>query len=139
MLDGVTIWGGEGTELEDVDHADLRRLSVDLHHAVKAKLSEDYEMVDEAGPGTLRISIALTDAGKSNAALDVFSTIVPQARILSAGKSMATGHARAIFLETKCHHSRRARVCCVRDNGLGYARRRIRLPSKGTERSDEEC
>ena len=91
VIDRVTIWKGNNSKLRDVDHADLRRLVLDLHYAIKDKLDEDYTIVDKGGPGTMRISAALTEAGKSKAALDIFSTIVPTARILSAGKGMATG------------------------------------------------
>jgi hypothetical protein len=91
LLEYVTIWKSPDSSLEKVPHAELRRLSLDLYSQVKRKLEEDYELVDQPGPGVMRLRLALTEAGKSNVALDIFSTIVPQARILSAGKSMATG------------------------------------------------
>ena len=91
IIDRVTIWKSDGSSLDKVDPADLRRLALDLHYAIKGKLADDYTVVDAAGPGTLRVQVALTEAGQSNAAMDVFSTILPQARVLSAGKSMATG------------------------------------------------
>ncbi len=39
----------------------------------------------------LRIRAAITEAGKSNVRLNIFSTIVPQARLLSGAKKLATG------------------------------------------------
>jgi hypothetical protein len=39
----------------------------------------------------LRIRAAITEAGKSNVGLDIFSSIVLQARLLSGAKSLATG------------------------------------------------
>lgn len=93
LLDGVTAWGSKDSKLGEVDQADLRRLVIDLHFAIQQKLAEDYTIVDVPGPGTLHIRTALTEAGKSVVALDIFSTIAPPARILSAGKTMATGTA----------------------------------------------
>jgi hypothetical protein len=91
LLDGVQIWKGPASKLETVPEEDLRRLSLGLHAAVKATLEEDYELVDAPGPGVMRIRLAITEAGKARAAMNVFSTVVPVGRVISAGQKMATG------------------------------------------------
>ena len=48
-------------------------------------------MTSQPGPDVLRIQLAITEGGESNAALDTVSSIIPQARMLSGAKSLATG------------------------------------------------
>ncbi len=91
LFESASIWRGEGSNLEDVPEDDLQRLVNYLHTVVVTKLEEDYEIVDKPGPGVLRIRTAITEAGKSNVGMDIFSSVVPQARLISSAKSMATG------------------------------------------------
>jgi hypothetical protein len=64
-----------------------------LDSAVRNALGGDYQLVDRAGPGTLRLRIAITEAIDANAVMGTVSTIVPQARLLSEAKRVATGTA----------------------------------------------
>lgn len=91
LFESVSIWRGEDSKLDDIPENDLQRLADYLHTTVVTKLEEDYKIVDKPGPGVLRIRVAITEAGKSNVGLDIFSSIVPQARLLSGAKSLATG------------------------------------------------
>jgi hypothetical protein len=91
IFDPVTVWRGEGSRLDDVPEADLQRLANYLHTAIVTKLREDYEIVNKPGLDVLRIRAAITEAGKSNVGLNIFSTIVPQAILLSGAKKLATG------------------------------------------------
>ncbi|GAX59615.1 hypothetical protein SCALIN_C04_0103 [Candidatus Scalindua japonica] len=70
---------------------ELYNLANHLHYKVVAKLDEDYEIVETPGPGVMRISAALTEAKKSKAGLNTITTIVPQARLMSGLKKLATG------------------------------------------------
>ncbi|KHE91366.1 MAG: hypothetical protein SCABRO_02889 [Candidatus Scalindua brodae] len=74
-----------------VPREELYNLSSHLHYKVIAKLEEDYEIVQSPGPGVMRISVALTEAKKSKVGLDIVSTIVPQAHLISGVKRLATG------------------------------------------------
>ncbi len=70
---------------------ELYNLANHLHYKVIAKLDEDYEIVKTPGPGVMRISVALTEAKKSKVGLNMITTIVPQAHLLSGAKKLATG------------------------------------------------
>ena len=48
-------------------------------------------MTSESGPDVIRIQAAITEAESSNAVLDTVTSIVPQTRLLSGMKSLATG------------------------------------------------
>jgi hypothetical protein len=54
-------------------------------------MAADYEIVDEAGPGVLRLRVAVTDAQGSKVAMDTLSTVVPVGLALSALEKVALG------------------------------------------------
>ena len=64
-----------------------------FHTALDNALKKDFEIVDKAGPDTLVIHGAITDAGKSWPVLNLVSTVYPAALVLSLGKQVITGTA----------------------------------------------
>ena len=64
-----------------------------FHTALADTLKKDFEMVDSAGPDTLVVHAAITEAGKSWPVLDLVSTVYPAALVISYGKQMITGKA----------------------------------------------
>jgi hypothetical protein len=48
-------------------------------------------MTGQGGPGVLHIQAAITEAGESSAVLDTVTSVIPQTRMLSGMKSLATG------------------------------------------------
>jgi Protein of unknown function (DUF3313) len=91
QLDPVTIWVGGESQLKDVSVEDRQRLSALLWVKLDESLRKDYEITSQAGPDVLRIQVAITEVGESNAVLDTVTSIVPQTRLLSGMKSLATG------------------------------------------------
>ena len=89
LLDPVTLWGAPATE--EMPNEDLQRLANNLYGLMYQELSKDYTMVSEPQYGTLRIQFALTGAERSNPALDVVSTVVPTAFVLSSAAQFVTG------------------------------------------------
>jgi len=74
-----------------ISQEELYNLTSYLHYKVLANLMKDYKSVQTPGPGVMRISAVLTEAKKSNVGLDIITTIVPQYRLMSGAKSLATG------------------------------------------------
>jgi len=62
-----------------------------FYFLLKKELSKDYEMVQEPGPRTLRIQVALTDVEASWAAVDTVTSVLPTTIVLSAGQEFITG------------------------------------------------
>ncbi len=89
LLDPVTLWGAPATA--EMPNEDLQRLANNLYGLMYQELSKDYTMVSEPQYGTLRIQFALTGAERSNPALDVVSTVVPSAFVLSSAAQFVTG------------------------------------------------
>jgi len=88
LFESVTIWHGEDSKLDNIPKEDLQRLVNYLHTAIVTKLRADYEIVNEPGPGVLRIRMAITEAEKSKDILDVFFTMEQQELHIPGGKVM---------------------------------------------------
>jgi len=92
QLDPVTLWMSQkDSQLNDVSVEDRQRLAALLWKQLDEQLRKDYEMTSQGGSDVLRIQTAITEAGDSNATLDTVTSIVPQTRLLSGMKSLATG------------------------------------------------
>ena len=92
QLDPVTVWMSQkDSQLKDVSVEDRQRLAALLWSKVDEQLRKDYEMTSQPGPDVLRIQAAITEAGESSAVLDTVTSVIPQTRMLSGMKSLATG------------------------------------------------
>jgi hypothetical protein len=63
---------------------------------VREKLGKDYAFVTTAGPDTMRLRVAITEAKGSAVVLDTVSSVVPFMLALSAVKCVATGTHSAV-------------------------------------------
>jgi len=91
-LDPVTVWMSQkDSQLNDVSVEDRQRLAALLWSKLDEYLRQDYQMTSQAGPDVVRIQAAITEAESSNVVLDTVTSIIPQTRLLSGGKSLVTG------------------------------------------------
>src|SRR3989442_3957692 len=73
LLEPVTLWRSGRKSLEPVPQEDLLRLVADFQSAVRTGLGEGFRLVDQAGPGVMRIRLAITDAHASDPVLDILT------------------------------------------------------------------
>jgi Protein of unknown function (DUF3313) len=73
LLEPVTLWRSGRKSLEPVPKEDLLRLVSDFQSAVRTGLGEGFRVVDQAGPGVMRIRLAITDARASDPVLDILT------------------------------------------------------------------
>ncbi|MBU1275265.1 MAG: DUF3313 domain-containing protein [Proteobacteria bacterium] len=91
LLDPVTFWRDSGETGEELSQQDKQMLA-DYFYAVIAKaMSTQVTLVSAPGPGVMRVQVAVTKADPSIVALDVVSTVLPQAIAMSAVKTALTG------------------------------------------------
>ena len=90
IVDPVTIWLAPKSNLTDVPPNERQQLADAFHAAMVQELGKDFRIVKNAGPGTMRVRIALTDAAESNPTLDTISTYIPQARMLQAAVNVGS-------------------------------------------------
>ena len=88
LIDPVTFWGGDSTKISS---ADQQMLVNYFSQQLQEQLSEKFEIVSQAGPGVMKLDVAITDAETATPVLRSISMIVPQAHMLANLKYLATG------------------------------------------------
>lgn len=88
MIDPVTFWGGDITT---VPVSDQQALVNYFSQQLQEQLGEKFEIVNQAGPGVMRLQVAMTDAESATPGLRSVSMVIPQAHMLSNLKYLATG------------------------------------------------
>ncbi|MGC1676854.1 MAG: DUF3313 domain-containing protein [Candidatus Binataceae bacterium] len=88
MIAPVTFWAADDSK---VSAADQQALCDYAYNVFVKELGKNFAIVDQPGPGVLKLSAGLTDATSAVPVLRSVSVIVPQARALSLIKMAATG------------------------------------------------
>jgi len=88
MIAPVTYWAADDSK---VSAADQQALCNYMYTVLVADLGKTFVIVDQPGPGVIKVSAALTDATSAVPVLRSVSVVVPQARALSVIKMAATG------------------------------------------------
>lgn len=96
LFEPVAIWRSGASSLTDVPQADLERLAWTLQRSVAARLAQGFTLVEQAGPGVLRVRLALTDARQDDAVLDVFTWAVPPKVEPSGGDALGAATQRFV-------------------------------------------
>ncbi len=91
IVDPVTIWGAESSDLPADQLGDYQRLVDDFYRVLKDKLSKDYLMTESAAPGAIRIQVAIINGRRANAPLKVAKTVAPYAGYADMLWTFATG------------------------------------------------
>lgn len=91
ILEKIQVMCCSEHKLREPSPEELDRLSLEFRNAMKSRLGRYYQIVDEPGPGVMRLYPALTEAKKSVVPLDMITTLYPSARVLSEIKKVTTG------------------------------------------------
>ena len=88
LLEPVTFWGDDKTKISAKDQQMLCNF---LQEQLADQLGKKYQMVNEPDEGVMRLQVALVDAESATPVLRTVSMVIPQARLLSSLKYLATG------------------------------------------------
>lgn len=88
LIEPVTFWGGDSTS---VSAADQQALVNYFSQQLREQLGKKFTIVDQPGPGVMKLTVAMTDAETATPVLRSISMFVPQAHMLSNLKYLATG------------------------------------------------
>lgn len=88
MLVMVGFFGGDSTKVSTKDE---QRLTDIFYKNVHEELAKRYQMVDEAGPGVVKVEVALLDAEAATPGARSVTMVVPQLRVLSTGYALVAG------------------------------------------------
>ena len=87
----ITVWTDPKVKMSSGERDDLQRLADYFHALLVEKWSKDYQIVDEFGPDTLRIQIAIIDGEARTVGLSFISKVIPQARVANTVWSFIRG------------------------------------------------
>ena len=73
LLEPVTLWRSGRGALDAVPEGDLLRLVADFERTVRRRLGQGFALVQEAGPGVMRIRLGITEARATDANVDVLT------------------------------------------------------------------
>jgi hypothetical protein len=88
QLPPVEFWAAADSK---VSTADQQVLTAYLYNSLKTNLAKNFTLVEQPGPGVMTLKVALMDATAAVPGLRSISVLVPQARVLNAAQSLATG------------------------------------------------
>jgi hypothetical protein len=88
IVDPVTFWDSEDSS---VSTDDQQLLCEYFQNQLKQDLSKYFSIVDQPGPGVMRLQGALTNASAATPVLRTASVVVPQLRVVNRLQSFATG------------------------------------------------
>ncbi len=88
MIAPVTFWGSDQSQ---VSPEDQQTLCDYFQKSLADHLSKNFQIVDQPGPGVMKIEVAIVDPTAATPVLRTASVIIPQARLLGRIKQLATG------------------------------------------------
>ncbi|HVN86809.1 MAG TPA: DUF3313 domain-containing protein [Candidatus Binatia bacterium] len=80
QLDSVGLWGGDS--IQKLSAEDRQMLTDTLYKSLYDELSKYFNVTTQAGPNTLRLRAALTQAEGANVAIRTVTTVIPQMRVV---------------------------------------------------------
>jgi hypothetical protein len=91
LIEPIQVFAAPQSKLAKTEKKDVEALVNYLHATVLDQLRRDYTLVQENGPGVMRLRIALTEAKGSKLVLDTLSSAIPVGMAISAIKQIAVG------------------------------------------------
>jgi hypothetical protein len=87
----IVVVGFFGSAPPKVQSKDEQQLTDLFYKNVHEALAKRYQVVDEAGPGVMKVEVALLDAEAATPGARSITMVVPQLRVLSAGYALVAG------------------------------------------------
>jgi hypothetical protein len=88
MIDPVTFFGDDTSK---VSPPDQQLLCNYFYGAIREAFAKKFQVVDQPGPGVMKLQVAVTDVAAATPGLRTISTVVPQLHALNTAQSLATG------------------------------------------------
>ena len=91
IVDPVKLYASSEHSMENVSVEDRQKLLNYADASIREHLAKDYVIVQNSGPGVMRLRVALTEADSSYVVLDTVSTVMPIGLALAGLQTAATG------------------------------------------------
>ena len=103
MFDRVVVMLSDDAEYHVVDPATLKEMTDYYQKALLDAVQDGYQVVDQPGPGVLRVRVAITELKPSKPVANTMSTIIPVGMVAAgatkaiSGDNLGTGEASTEF------------------------------------------
>ena len=87
----IVVVGFFGSDPGKVQPKDEQQLTDLFSKELQEALAKRYQVVDEAGPGVMKVEVVLLDAEAATPGVRSVTMVVPQLRLLSAGYALVAG------------------------------------------------
>ncbi len=91
MIDPVEVWYSPDVEYKGIQPDQLKELTDYFHEAMVKAVSDAYPVVDQPGPGVLRLRAAITDVIPGKPVRGTLTSILPPGIVISTGVKMVKG------------------------------------------------
>lgn len=88
LLEPIQFWDNDDSKVSPTDQ---HMLTAYFYNQLKTDLQKDFTLVDQPGPGTMTLQIAIINAEAATPVLRSVSVAIPQLRLLNRLQSLATG------------------------------------------------
>jgi hypothetical protein len=90
MFERVTVWLSDKADYQGIDPALLKELTDHFQQALLDAVKDGYQVVDQPGPGVLRVRVAITDVKPSKPVANTMSSILPVGWVISGATKVAS-------------------------------------------------
>jgi hypothetical protein len=90
MFERVTVYLSPEAQNREIDPAVMKELTDYYQNALVNAVKGGYKVVDQPGPGVLRVRVAITDLKPSKPVANTLSTIVPVGIVVSAATKVVS-------------------------------------------------
>ena len=91
LLDPVTVWRSVEVGSKGISQQDAQAMADYFYTLIRARFSQQFELVRTPQPNTLRVAVALTQLDKTDVVLDVISTVEPHIRAATSLYQLTAG------------------------------------------------
>ena len=88
QIKSVELWGSKN--FSKLSMEEEAALTGSLYHAFHDELGKDFKLVEDAGPKTIVMRLAITEAKGANGTMNAVTTAVPQLKLINTLGGMAT-------------------------------------------------
>ena len=96
LLEPIKIYAAKGSLLMDASPETRQSLVNYLDAEIRDELKNSFALVNQPGPGVMRLRVAITDAHGSMVLLDTASSVIPVGMAVSALRNALTGAASGV-------------------------------------------
>src|SRR5579862_839931 len=79
MIDSVGLWGDAS---QNISPEDQKMLTDVLYKSLYNDISKYFKVVNQPGPNTIRLRVAMTQVGAAKPVLRTITTVIPQLRVV---------------------------------------------------------